>query len=366
MSIADRVIKNTGLLYAKMGITMFISLYTTRLILNTLGASDYGIFNIVGGAIAMLGFLNAAMASATQRFLSYAEGESNKQKKKKIFNISILLHAGIGVLLSISLIICGWFFFNGLLNIPAERTFAAKVVYGSLIVSTVFAVISVPYEAVLNARENMLYFSVVGIVESILKLGAALIIAYVGNDKLIVYGILMAIIPIIILIIMSNYCHQKYEECKIEFKRYWDVHIMKEMTAFAGWNFLNIASNMISQYGIGLVLNMFFGPVLNAAQGIANQISGQLMAFSNTMLKAVNPVIAKSEGNGKRDQMIYASLISSKYAFLLLSVFAIPFILETPFILKLWLKDIPKWTIIFTRFQIIRSLIEQLTIMFGV
>ena len=143
-STANRVVKNTGFLYAKMGITMFISLYTTRLILNSLGAADFGIFNIVGGAIAMLGFLNAAMAGATQRFMSYSEGEGNKKKQKSIFNISILLHFFIALAAGIALLIAGYFFFNGILNIPADRIFAAKVVYGSLIVSTMFTVMSVP------------------------------------------------------------------------------------------------------------------------------------------------------------------------------------------------------------------------------
>lgn len=137
-STANRVIKNTGYLYAKMGITMFVSLYTTRLILNSLGASDFGIFNIVGGAIAMLGFLNAAMASATQRFMSYSEGEGDKEKQKSIFNVSLILHLGISLVVGIALFIAGYFFFNGILNIPADRIFAAKVVYGSLILRVIF------------------------------------------------------------------------------------------------------------------------------------------------------------------------------------------------------------------------------------
>ena len=177
-STANRVVKNTGFLYAKMGITMFISLYTTRLILNSLGAADFGIFNIVGGAIAMLGFLNAAMAGATQRFMSYSEGEGNKKKQKSIFNISILLHFFIALAAGIALLIAGYFFFNGILNIPADRIFAAKVVYGSLIVSTMFTVMSVPYDAVLNAHENMKYYAIIGIIESLLKLSVALIVVY--------------------------------------------------------------------------------------------------------------------------------------------------------------------------------------------
>ena len=175
MSTANRVIKNTGFLYAKMGITMFISLYTTRLILNSLGASDFGIFNIVGGAISMLGFLNAAIASATQRFMSYSEGEGNREKQKSIFNVSFILHLGISIIVGISLLIAGYFFFNGILNIPQNRILAAKVVYGSLIISTMFTVMTVPYDAAMNAHENMKYYAVIGVFEAILKLAVAFV-----------------------------------------------------------------------------------------------------------------------------------------------------------------------------------------------
>lgn len=212
---ANRVIKNTGYLYGKMAITMFISLYTTRLILNSLGASDFGIFNIVGGAIAMLGFLNAAMASATQRFMSYAEGEGDKEKQKYIFNISVVLHIIISAIVAVILFIAGYFFFNGFLNIPMERLDAAKVVYSSLIVSTILTMINVPYDAVMNAHENMRYYAVIGIVESFLKLTVAFVCVHSSGDKLIVYGMLMAAIPLVTLTIMKIYCHRHYEECVI-------------------------------------------------------------------------------------------------------------------------------------------------------
>ncbi len=276
MSTANRVIKNTGFLYAKMGITMFISLYTTRLILNSLGASDFGIFNIVGGAISMLGFLNAAMASATQRFMSYSEGEGNREKQKSIFNVSFILHLGISIVVGISLLIAGYFFFNGILNIPQNRIFAAQVIYGSLIISTMFTVMTVPYDAAMNAHENMKYYAIVGIFESFLKLAVAFACVYTSYDKLIVYGILMAGIPLVSLTIMRIYCHKHYEECVIAPRTFWEMKLMKEMTSFAGWNLLGTMSVMISQYGLNIVLNIFHGTIANAAQGISSQVNGQL------------------------------------------------------------------------------------------
>lgn len=359
MSTAKRVIKNTGFLYAKMGITMFISLYTTRLVLNALGASDFGIFNIVGGAIAMLGFLNAAMAGATVRFMSYTEGEGNKEKQKQIFNISFVLHLGIGLILGLILLIVGYFFFNGILNIAPERIFAAKVVYGCLIVSTMFTVMTVPYDAVLNARENMLYYSIVGIIESIFKLIIALIIVYYIGDKLILYGILMAIIPLVTMFIMRVYCHYNYEECTISIKKYWNRGLMKEMTGFAGWNLLGSGTSMASQYGQGILMNHFFGTAVNASQGIANQISGQLGVFSAVLMKALNPVITKQEGAGNNELMKMAVFTGSKFIFYLRLVLYVPFIILMEEIFTLWLNNVPPYAIIFGRLLLIRDLLEH-------
>ncbi|MDO6739097.1 hypothetical protein [Wenyingzhuangia sp. 2_MG-2023] len=362
MSTANKVLKNTGFLYAKMGITMFISLYTTRLVLNGLGAVDFGIFNVVGGAIAMLGFLHAAMAGATQRFMSFYEGKGELNKQKQIFNVSLVLHFFIALILGLVLLIAGYFFFNGVLNIPEARIYAAKVVYTSLIVSTLFTVMSVPYEAVLNAHENMLYYSIVGVLESLLKLTVALVIVNYVGDKLELYGILMACIPLVVLTIMRIYCHKKYRECVIAPKRFWNKLLMKEMASFAGWNLLGNGSGLIGNYGNALVVNHFFGAVVNAALGVANQLNGQLMAFSNNMIKALNPVIVKKQGAGDQKSMMYFSLLGSKMSFLILAFFAIPVIVETPYILKLWLKQIPEWTIIFLRLALFQRLLEQLTV----
>ena len=361
-STANRIIKNTGYLYAKMGITMFISLYTTRLILNSLGASDFGIYNIVGGAIAMLGFLNSAMAGATQRFMSFTEGEGNKEKQKGIFNVSLVLHFCIAIIAGVALIIAGIFFFNGILNIPTERVFAAKVVYGSFIVSTMFTVMTVPYDAAMNAHENMRYYAIVGIVESLLKLSVAFVCVYTLFDKLIVYGSFMASIPLITLTIMRVYCHRHYEECTMNLKHYWDKGLMKEMTSFAGWNFCSSAASFLTMQGMSIVLNMFGGVIVNAAHGIANQVSGMLMVFSNNMLKALNPVLVKSRGAGDTNKMLRAAASGNKLSFLIYTFFAIPFIMECPFILDLWLKNTPDYAVLFVRLVLIRQMVSQMMV----
>ena len=345
MSIANRVIKNTGFLYAKMGITMFISLYTTRLILNSLGASDFGIFNIVGGAISMLGFLNAAMASATQRFMSFSEGEGNKEKQKVIFNVSFILHLIISVIVGLSLLATGYFFFSGILNIPESRVLAAKIVYGSLIISTMFTVMTVPYDAIMNAHENMKYYAMIGVCESLLRLSVAFVCVYTHHDRLIVYGALMACIPLITLTTMRIYCHKKYDECIISVQKYWDKKLMKEMTSFAGWNFFSSMITICSAYGQGIILNHFFGTLLNAAQGIASQLNGQLQVLSANMLKAINPVLGKSAGANNKQLLVKSTMFGAKYASALYLIIAIPMFIEAPYILQLWLKNVPEWTI---------------------
>lgn len=360
MKAANRVAKNTAILYGRMAITVFISLYATRLVLAALGSKDFGLFNVVAGAIAMLGFLNASMASATQRFMSFAQGEGDMVKINKIFNMSILLHLRIVLIIFLVLEVAGYFIFNGVLNIDPTRLLTAKLVYQFMIISTLFSVISVPYDALLNAHENMLFYAILGIIESLLKLAIALSLAYVAFDKLLIYGALMALLSITLLIINRIYCHRKYPESKINIRANYDKGLLKEMSGFAGWSFLGFSSSMIASYGQGIVLNIFFGTIVNAAQGIANQISGQLGAVATTMMKALNPIIAKSEGAGNRDLMIRAAMMGSKVSFFLLMFLYVPMITEMPLIFKIWLKNVPENAVLFCRLLLFRNLIEQL------
>lgn len=359
---ANRIIKNTGFLYIKMAITIVISLYSTRLILESLGASDFGIYNLVGSSIGMLGFLNASMAGSTQRFLSISLGEGNFEKQNKIFNISLILHMLIAAFLSLLLLILGYIFFENILQIPSERLFASKIIFISLIISCIFSVLSSPYEAIMNAHENMKYYALIGILESILKLFIALYITWTNNDKLIVYGILMSIVPIITISILKNYCSKYYKECRINLIGNWDKQIAKKMFNYAGWSFIDASSAILTTNGLSIVLNHFYGTLLNAAQGIAGQVGGQLMQFSQNMIKALNPVIMKSEGAGNRDFMIKTAVIGCKYSYLLLAFFALPFILESSFVLKIWLKEVPSWAVLFCALQLTKSLFEQIAI----
>ena len=360
MSTSSRVIKNTGYLYIKMGITIFVSLYSTRLILASLGASDFGIFNVVGGAIVMLGFLNSTMANATQRFMSYAEGEGMLENKRIIFNVSMVLHFIIAALTVVLLLGVMYPLFNGIFNIEPDRIPAAKVIYYSLVFSSVLTIINVPYDAVMNAHENMLYYSIVGIFEALLKLGIAFVCVYTDYDKLIVYGILMAVVPFITLTIMKVYCHRHYDECVIAPRRYWDGSQARQIANFFGWNFLTAISSLFSAQGIGIVLNHFFGTVLNAAQGIANQVNGALSLFSGNMMKALNPVITKSAGAKDIVSMNHATLAGCKFSTLLTLFFGVPLCLEINYVLSLWLKEVPEWAALFVVLLFVQTIIVQM------
>ncbi|WP_397445416.1 hypothetical protein [Polaribacter sp. R77954] len=362
MQEANRVAKNTFILYAQMAITVVLSLYTTRLVLAALGTKDFGIFNVVGGAIAMLMFLSAAMASASQRFMSFSSGEGNIQKQRQIFNISYKMHLIIAIVMIFALEILGYFLFDGIFNIAEERVAVAKIIFQCLIVSTFFTILTVPFDAVINAHENMLFFAILRIIEISLKFIIALVITYSAIDKLLLYGILMALVPIVLYVVRHLYTRYRYDEVVINFKKYKEKDLFKEMFGFAGWSFLGSSSSMIANYGQNIVVNIFFGTKVNAAQGISSQLSGQLGAFANIMLRALNPVLAKSEGAGNRSLMLKASLMGSKFSFFLLVIFYVPIMVEMPYVFSVWLKDVPEYAVVFCTLILIRNLIEQLFI----
>jgi len=340
---------------------MFISLYSTRLILDALGVSDYGIFNLVAGVIAMLSFLNSAMTVSTQRYMSFHLGAGEFNKLNEVFRSSVILHLIIGICIVIFLEVAGLFLFNGILNMPNNRIGTAKIIYHFMVVSTFFTINAVPYDAILNSHENMLFESIVGIVESVFKLIIAVWIIYSKEDKLILFGLLTAGLTILIRIIKSRYCSNKYAECKFTLNKRVNFNLLKEMLFFAGWNLFGALCSLGKTQGLAIVFNIFLGPIINAAYGIANQVSGQLSTFSQIMLQAINPQIMKSEGANERQRMMRLSMTASKFGFFLLAFIAIPCIYEMPFLLKFWLKEVPNYTIQFCSWVLIAMMINQMT-----
>ncbi|MDR0603325.1 MAG: hypothetical protein LBG80_03370 [Bacteroidales bacterium] len=361
-SASKKIIMNTGILYAKMLVTMGISLYSTRVVLNALGETDYGIFSLIFGIITMLSFLNAAMTTSTQRYLSFYQGKGDVLMQNKIFVNSWVLHILTGFIVVVLLEIIVPFLFDGFLNIPEERVSTAKAVYHFMTVSVFFTIISAPFTASLNAHENMLWIAIIYILEVSFKLVIALFLFYFTHSKrLIMFGSFTTGISVISFLLYSTYCLKKYKECIIRNYRI-EKSIIKELYAFTGWNLFGAFAWTGRVQGLAILLNIFYGAVINTSFGIANQISGQMTILSATLLRALNPQIMKSEGMSNRQRMLRLSMIASKFGFFLVAVIAIPCIFEMSFILKFWLKDVPEYTATFCSLFLIGLLINQLTI----
>jgi O-antigen/teichoic acid export membrane protein len=363
MSNSKKVVTNTLFLYIRTIVSLMVSVFTTRILLHALGASDYGLYNVIGGAISMLGFLIASMSSATQRFLSYAEGAGDRNKIIVYLNNSILIHYGLALFMILVFAVSALFFFNGVLNIPEGRHGAAIIIYICMLVSTVFSITIVPYDAEINAHENMLFYSVLGIIDVMFKLSIALAVLYFHSDKLIFYSVLMAAESFVLRYICQQYCKRHYSECRhINLRKYYNKKIVKELTSFAGWNLSNVATGMLALYGMNIVINHYFGTGVNAAMGIATQLSGVMMGVSMNMIKAITPVLVKAEGGKQRQRMLDISYVSCKFSYLLFSFACLPVLFFLPKILSTWLTSVPQWTSSFCTVLVIATLVEQLTI----
>lgn len=358
-----RVLTNTIALYLKMIYAILISLYTTRVVLEGMGVVDYGIYILVAGVISLLGFLNVSMTIATQRFMSIAIGQGNFKKVKKVFESSVFLHLVIGLIIVLFLEICGIFLFDTVLNIPEDRIPAAKLVYQFMIVSTFFTINAVPYDAAINANEDMWVDSIIGFFENTLKMMVAIYLLSSSYDELITYSLMTALIVITIRIVKTVYCRRKYMECRgsLFSLKIGDKQLIKEMSIFAGWNTFGSIVIVSRSQLISVLLNLFYGTVINAAYGVANQINAQLTSLSSTLLKAINPQIVKSEGGGDRIRMLQIANYTAKFSFFLFSFALIPLLIETPFVLEIWLKKVPEHAIIFTQLLLISTAVMQLS-----
>ncbi len=363
MTTSQRVIKNTLFLYIRTIVSLLVSVFTTRILLDALGESDYGLYNVVGGSIAMLGFLSASMSGATQRYLSFAEGAGKKGMIVKYLSNSIVIHYGLALLMVVVYLLGALFFFNGILNIPEGKNVTALIVYGCMLLSAVFSVTIVPYDAEINAHEDMLFYSILGIGDVLAKFVIVVAVYFFHSDQLVLYAVLMALESFLLRMITKFYCKRKYEECKfVNLQEHFDVNTIKEMATFAGWNLVNIGTGMISLFGMNVIINHYFGTEVNAAMGIANQLSGVMMGVSMNMIKAVTPVIVKSEGGNQHDRMLEISYVCCKFSYLLFSFLCIPVLIFKDKVLSLWLVDVPKWANTFCLILIIATLIDQFTV----
>lgn len=341
MKSSSRIVLNTAILYGKMLITMVFTLLSTRWVLASLGDADFGIYNLVAGLIAMFSFLNTAMTVASQRYLSYSMGTKSPVKLKETFYYSVIQHFFVGLLVVAVLEILGVFFLNTVLNIPSGKEMDAVFVLHCLAVSTFFTIITVPYQAIANAHENMLIIALISILESLLKFVIALFLLHYLGNRLKMYAILMAGVSLISMIVIRAFCKSHYSETHIDIKRIADMKYFKQFFAYAMWNLIGALGSVIKNQGIAMILNVFYGVVVNAAYGIANQVNGQLSFFSNTIVKAIQPQLMQSEGSGDRKRMLKLSLIACKMPTLLLILLLIPLAVKMDYILNLWLGSVP-------------------------
>ncbi len=362
MKASNRVIFNTSILYVKMGVTILISLYSVRLVLASLGAVDYGIFNVIMGVVSMLSFLNASLTVSTQRYLSFYQGKDEKSKLVKIFNNSLLLHIFAGILIVVLLELFGGYILKTYLQIPSNRMEVAYIVFHFASMSVFFTFVSVPYSAAINANEKMIYIAVISILESFEKLLLAIYITYTSADRLLVYGICMGCITILSFFYYYVICHKKFDECRHFSCRQVDVNLLRDMGGFAGWNIVGSITGICKNQGVAVLLNIFRGPTVNAAYAVANQVSSQLNFFSATMLRSINPQIMKAEGAGNHQYMLGLANSACKYSFLLLAFFAIPCMFEMNTIMGFWLKEVPEHTVLFCNLILVAIMCDQLTV----
>lgn len=361
MKPANRIVFNTAVLYGKLIAGMAIGLFTTRIVLDALGETNYGIYSLVGGMVGMLGILNAAMSGASVRFMAHSLGSKDLIAIRKTFNTTLAIHFFIGALVLVIMEIGGWFMFEYLVNIPPESLRDAKIVFHFMVITTFVAIISVPYDAVMNAHENLLALSVVDIIGYALKLGVAIYLTYTSANLLVIYALLMFVVQLIQRIIKQIYSRIKYDDCAINFRTYFDKVLAKSIFAYSGWNLLgNIASVSVIQVR-GVILNMFFGVTLNAADGISKTASHQVNLISTSMTRAVHPQMIKSEGGGDRKKMLKYTQVSTKYSIFLFALAAVPVLIETNYLMNLWLKEVPQYAVIFVRLMLINALVSKCT-----
>lgn len=351
-----RIAKNTLLLYVRMLFTMAVSLFTSRVILNTLGVEDYGINNVVGGIVTMFSVLSGSLSSSISRFITFELGKGNIERLKTIFSTGVNIQLGMSVLIIIIAEAVGIWFLNTKMNIPTDRMVAANWVFQCAILTFVLNLLSVPYNAAIIAHEKMSAFAYISVVEVTLKLIIVYMLTISPFDRLKTYAVLLLCVGAVIRFIYGYYCKRHFEECTYHFV--FDKPVLKEMTGFAGWNFLGNGAYMLNTQGVNILMNLYFGVAVNAARGIATQVDAALKQFVNNFTTAVNPQITKSYAQGDLDYMHKLVCRSAKFSAFLMMFFAVPIILETNTILTIWLKTVPDYAVIFLQWIIISSFMD--------
>lgn len=362
MSKADKnkkIAKNTLMLYFRMILTMLVSLYTSRVVLNNLGVEDYGTYNVVGGIVTMFGFINGAMSSATQRFLSFDLGKNNFIQLRKTFNATRAIHLGISLFIFVLAETIGLWFVQTQLRLPEGRMDAAIWIYHFAVLSFMISIYQVPYNALIFAREKMNIYAYLSILEVTLKLLIVFLLNWIEYDKLILYGILTFSVSLFMIAFYRIYCWKHYDETRFELVK--DKSLYKTLISYSGWNLFGNIAVVAKGQGVSIILNIFFGTVVNAAQAISNQVSGAVSQFVFNFQIASNPQIIKSYASKDKEYMNQLMISTSKFSFYLLYILTLPIMLEAHYIITFWLKMVPAYTVPFTILILINILIDTVS-----
>ena len=338
---------------------MVVSLYTSRIVLNTLGVEDYGIYSIVGGVIVLFSFFHNAMSIATQRFLTYEIGRNDHSKLKHTFSMSINVHLGIGFLILLLGETVGLWFLNTQLKIPFERMVAANWLYQFTIINFLINILKVPYHSTIIAYEKMSFFAYLSIIEAVLKLTIVFLIQITVFDRLVSYGFLLVVVSFLIFISYKTYCNRNYDISHYSF--IWDSKLFKSLINFSGWTLFGSSANIGSLQGTNILINIFHGVTVNAAMGIANQVNGTINGFVQNFQTAYQPQIVKSYAIGDKEYLSQLIFQTSKFSFFLLYILALPILFNMEMILELWLKNVPPYAVEFCSLIIFYSLIETIS-----
>lgn len=356
MTVIDqrRIAKNAMLLYVRMAVVMLVSLYTSRIVLDALGEVDFGIYNAVGGIVMMMAFINGAMASACNRFYAYELGREDYEGLHRTFNLCLFVFILIALLAVVLSETVGLWLLYRKIKV-AGRMAAARWVFQCSIVSVVFVILRTPYMAMVTIREKMKVFAYVSVFEACGNLAVALMLLRTGSDKLILYSVLMMCVSIVVTLFYVAYCTIFYKECRYRF--YFEKTQFAKLFSFAGWSMFGSASLVCQNQGVNILLNIFFGPVINAARGMAYKVFATLRQFVENFITAFYPQLLKSYSSGDVKGTLKLVNQTSRFAYYLMLIVALPFLFEMPFILDVWLKDVPEHTTLFARLALVNSLI---------
>jgi len=354
-----RIARNTLMLYVRMSVLLLVGLYTSRVVLEALGENDYGIYNVVGGVVAMFTMISGALNSAVSRFIAFEMGKGEAAQLNKVYSTAVGIQLVLAVIVVLIAEPVGLWFIENEMTIDPSRIPAARAVLHFTLAGFVINLMSVPQMASITAHEKMSAYAWIGVLDGLLRLGVALLIADGSGDRLVSYAALMMLALLVVRIAYGVYCRSHFPECRC--RPVFDRGLIKEMFSFAGWNFIGVSAGVLRDQGGNILVNLFYGTAVNAARGIAVQLNSTIQGFVTNFMTAVNPQITKSYASGEHDYMFSLVRRSARMSFCLLFVIALPVLFNTEYLLSLWLKDVPEHTALFVRLFLVFALCESLS-----